>query len=306
MRTLVDVPSLFYGVKALILAVMMSSVSPVIHAGEPLNIFVSVLPQQFFVERIGGEWVNVEVMVKPGFSPATYESSPRQISSLAKAVLYFRVGVPFEEAWMKRIQAVNPTMAVVDSREGVHLLEIAHHDHDHAHSEGDSHDDESKVLDPHIWTSPQIAVSMATQIRDELVKLSPAQASVFTTNHARLVEALQSLDDELKALFSASSERKFMVFHPSWGYFAESYGLRQIAIEFEGKEPGARALSDLIKQAKKEQVKTIFVQPQFDARAAKQVARAIGGNVVAIDPLAADYVENLRKAARLIAGVSDE
>lgn len=281
-------------------------------------VFVSVLPQKHFVEQIGGEHVEVHVMVQPGYSPATYEPTPRQISKLAKAGLYIRTGVPFETAWMSRIQGVNPAMKTVDARDGLALRELTAHDHDHEHPEDEHHKDvvadkdeaadhDTPVPhDPHIWASPRMVVTMAGQIRDELTKLSPEQQALFAANHQRFVQELKALDQELTDLFAESEQHKFMVFHPSWGYMADAYGLEQIAIESEGKEPGAKALAALIRQARAEGVKTIFVQPQFDKRAAEQVAKAIKGNVVAIDPLAENYTENLRKTAHLIAGVADE
>ncbi|MGB0846159.1 MAG: metal ABC transporter solute-binding protein, Zn/Mn family [Thiolinea sp.] len=277
-------------------------------ADNKVRVFVSVLPQKTFVERIGGDAVDVSVMVKPGFSPATYEPTPRQIVALSKAGLYIRIGVPFEQAWMPRIRSVNPDMVLLDAREGLALrdLEEHHHGHDdHDDHETEAHDAENET-DPHLWTSPLLVMQMAEQIRDQLIALKPADKALFTENHAAFINELEALDQEFKALFSEAEGKTFLVFHPSWGYFADAYGLTQVAIESEGKEPGARALAALIKQAKQNEAKTIFVQPQFDQRAAKQVAKAIDGKVVAIDPLAADYFVNMRRAARLIAGVSAE
>lgn len=279
-------------------------------AEDKIDTFVSVLPQKVFVERIGGDVVNVEVMVKAGYSPATYEPTPRQIAALAKAQLYIRIGVPFEKAWMPRIQGVNPKMIMLDAREGLTLRKMTDHHHGHDH-DSDIHDaykykPAGNELDPHLWTDPKLVIKMAEQIRQQLIALQPDNKAVFTANHADFVAELTVLDEELQALFSESKGQKFMVFHPSWGYFAEAYGLEQIAIEADGKEPGARALTALIKQARLNGVKTIFVQPQFDKRAAKQVARAINGNVVAIDPLAADYFANMRKIAKVIVGIANE
>lgn len=282
---------------------------------DKLNIFVSVLPQKYIAERIGGDAVQVSVMVQPGDSPATYEPNPRQISKLSRADLYIRVGVAFENSWMDRIRAVNSTMPVLDARDGLELLELAEHNHDHDHAT-EEHDDEHSsdseeqgehsAQDPHIWTSPRIAKTMATQLAAQFSKMRPQQHPLFDANLADFLSELDKLDKELTELFKTTDQRKFMVFHPSWGYFADAYGLTQIPIEADGKEPGAKALLQLIRQARKEGVKTIFIQPQFDQRMAGQVAKAIDGTVVSIDPLAEDYMANLRQAARLIAGVRDE
>ncbi len=321
-------PKGFTGSGLLFLGLLMS-LQPLL-ADDKLSVFVSVLPQQLFVERIGGEAVAVEVMVKPGFSPATYEPSPRQIAALAKTQLYIRIGVPFEAAWLPRIRSVNPDMLLLDARDSIELLKLddRHHGHEaqyndehsavqHADIEHTEHTGAKKVahvgqrsaFDPHLWTDPQRVITMAQQIKRQLTALVPAQAEVFQANYVAFAAELQALDDELRALFArddAADNKKFLVFHPSWGYFAATYGLTQLAIEAEGKEPGAKALQALIRQAKAARVKTIFVQPQFDQRAARQVAKAIKGEVVAIDPLAADYFANMRRAARLIAGVGDE
>ncbi|MEZ5477406.1 MAG: zinc ABC transporter substrate-binding protein [Thiolinea sp.] len=298
-------------------------------------IFVSVPPQQYFVERIGGDQVDVSAMVQPGFSPHTYEPTPRQISALSRAAAYIRVGMPFEEAWMPRIVAVNPAMRVLDAREGIELLPLAEHEHEHSaghpqheedehghdeHEEAtthpqheeDGHDYSAEnayaemAMDPHIWTSPRLVKQMAAQINELLQQLLPEQAEVFADNYRQFVGELDALDAELTDLFAGQSVRRFMVFHPSWGYLAAAYGLEQVPIESEGKEPGARALTALIRQARAEGIRTIFVQPQFDRRMAEQIARAIDGQVASLDPLDPDYLHNLRRAARLIAGVADE
>ncbi|HMT92107.1 zinc ABC transporter substrate-binding protein [uncultured Thiothrix sp.] len=269
-------------------------------ATEPLQVFVSVLPQKHFAEKVGGDQVKAEAMVQPGFSPETYEPTAQQISALSKAHLYVRVGMPFEDAWMKRIQGVNPIILLVDARDGVKLRSLEAHSHQgHAEHQG-------AMFDPHLWVSPRIAKQMAKQMADTFSQLRPEQSALFNKNYANFAAELDQLDQELVELFKDKQNLKFMVFHPAWGYLADAYGLQQIPIEVEGKEPGAKALATLIDEAKHEQVKTIFVQPQFSQRAAEQVAKAIGGQVVSIDNLAEDYIPNLRKTARLIVGAERE
>jgi zinc transport system substrate-binding protein len=265
---------------------------PAIAADGPLSVFVSVVPLKTCVERIGGDQVQVEVMVPPGHSPATYDPTPRQVSALSDADLYVRVGVPFEDAWMQRIRAASPEMAVLDVRDGLMLRPQGKHDDgDHRHG----------AMDAHVWTSPRQVQRMAAGIRDALSGLAPQYAARFAANHDAFVADLDALDQELRARLSGLRNRRFLVFHPAWGYFADTYGLTQIAIEHEGKEPGARALAALIDQARREHVAVIFVQPQFNRRAAEQVAAAIRGRVEVIDPLAADYFRNLRHVADVIA-----
>jgi zinc transport system substrate-binding protein len=284
--------------------------APALSNAEPLQVFVSVLPLKTFVEKIGGNSVTVQTMVQPGDSPHTYDPTPKQISALAKTDLYVLTGVPFEKVWMERVRSANPHMKVLDARVGIDLRTIEHHEHetvhngqqqDKAHDPGHFNDSER---DPHIWTSPPLVKQMAKNIRDMLTELDPAQGQAYEDNYAAFAAELDTLDRDIRALLKEVNNRKFMVFHPAWGYFADTYDLIQIPIEQEGKEPGARALTELIKQAKRENVKVIFVQPQFNKKSAEQVASAIGGRVVAIDPLSPDYATNLRKMAQLIAEAS--
>lgn len=264
-----------------------------------LNVFVSVLPQKTFVEAVGGKQVAVQSMVRPGQNPATHDPTPQQIAALARADLYIRVGVPFEQAWMARIQAANPDMPVLDSRAGLSLRGLEKHSHDeHAHEHAQDHEEEQ---DPHIWTDPRKVIAMTQAMRDQLITLAPDHAEEFRHNYQAFKTRLEGLDCDLRATLADLKQRKFLVYHPAWGYFADAYDLEQVPIEHQGKQPGARGLAALIAQARQERVKTIFVQPQFNIQSAEQVARAIGGRVVAMDPLASDYEANLRRVATLIA-----
>ncbi|EGV31642.1 ABC-type metal ion transporter, periplasmic subunit [Thiorhodococcus drewsii AZ1] len=269
---------------------------PAMGFAEPLRVFASVIPIQTFVEKIGGEYVDARAMVRPGFDPHSYDPTPQQIAALADAVLYVRTGVPFEQAWMERIRSANPSMQVVDARDGITLRELeAHDDEDHDHGSGTEQDHEQ---DPHVWTSPPLVRHMVGVIRDALTDLDPAHAADFARNHDAFAAELDSLDRDLHKRLDPLPNRKFMVFHPAWGYFADTYGLTQVPIEREGKEPGPRALAALIDQARADRIKVVFVQPQFDKRQARQVAQAIDGAVIPIDPLASDYVDNLRRVGR--------
>jgi len=242
---------------------------------EPLRVFASVLPIKTFVEKVGGEHVEVRAMVRPGFNPHTYDPTPQQISALAKTALYVRTGVPFEKSWMVRIHSANPKMQVLDARTGITLREMKAHGHDeHGHeSEHQDHEDEDKHdQDPHVWTSPMLVKHMLGNIRDKLSELDPAHAADYARNHDIFLAELEVLDNEIDALLEPLSNRKFMVFHPAWGYFADRYHLTQVPIEYQGKEAGARRIAELIEHAKHEQIRVIFVQPQFDRRSARQVA----------------------------------
>jgi zinc transport system substrate-binding protein len=291
-------------------ALLLVSFLPAILMAEPLRVFVSVLPIQTFVEKVGGEHVDVRAMVQPGYSPQTYDPTPQQIGALAKAALYVRTGVPFENAWMDRLRSANPRMQVLDARAGVELRDMEANEQDEkvpadsggSRKRADATEHEGQhEYDPHVWTNPRLVKHMVGAIRNKLSALDPAHRSDYARNHDAFLRELDDLDRDIHALLDPLPYRRFMVFHPAWGYFADAYGLVQVPIEREGKEPGARTLAALIDQAKKEKVRVVFVQPQFDKRQARQVAQAIGGTVIAVDPLAPDYAGNLRRVARLLA-----
>lgn len=266
-------------------------------AAEPLNVYVSLLPMKSFVERVGGADVRVTVMVGPGQSPATYEPSPRQMAGLSTARAYFRIGVPFENVWMGRIAAARPGLKIVDLRDGIELKPI-----DSSPSAGATRSASGQgALDPHIWTAPPLVKVMAARIRDALTEIAPARATAFAERHRRFVADLDTLDARIRAELAGRKERTFLVFHPSWGYFARAYGLTQIAIEAEGKEPGPRALATVIDEARRRGTRVVFVQKQFSRNDAKTVASAIGGEVVVIDPLAEDFLANTRAVAAAFA-----
>ncbi len=262
-----------------------------------LTVTVSLAPQKYFVEKIGRELVSVSVMVPAGASPATYEPRPRQMTALMKSRIYFAVGAPFEAAWLPRIAAANEKMIVVHTEAEVPRRPMAaKHGAEDASSPEDDH--LHTGLDPHIWLAPPLVKIQAAAIRDALAAVDPAHAPAYAANHAAFAREIDALDRELKAMFRDVGQRnRLMVFHPAWGYFARAYGLEQIPIEREGKEPGARGLKRLVERARAQGVRAVFVQPQFSTREARLIAASIGARSVAIDPLAEDWAANLRRAA---------
>ena len=267
-------------------------------ASEPLSVFVSILPQRYFVERIAGGNVKVSVMVRPGADPVTYEPSPRQMAELAEAKAYFRIGVPFEEAWLRRIKQSHPHLVVIDTRDGIELRPITGHIH-----HGEVHDlgSAEMSMDPHIWLSPVLVKRQAETIYKTLRILDPARKDDYECNYQLFAQDLDSIDDEIRRILKKAQGRKFMVFHPAWGYFADEYGLEQIPIEVEGKEPSAKELARTIDEARRDGIKVIFVQSQFNTKPAEAIARAVGGQIVQLDPLAENYLANLITMAKAIA-----
>ncbi|MCD4689314.1 MAG: zinc ABC transporter substrate-binding protein [Desulfuromonadaceae bacterium] len=269
-----------------------------------LQVFTSVLPLKYFVERVGGQRVAVQAMVGPGRSPATYEPKPKQMAALSRAQLYYRVGVPFEAVWMERVADLNPTMSIVDLRQGLKLRGLEHHHHDSEEDPG-VHEPDQEVqdmeMDPHLWTDPNLVKQMAEHIRATLSAADPAGAADYLAGAEAFIRDLDALDHTIHQQLATIKERHFLVFHPSWGYFAAAYDLQQVAIETSGKEPGPRALAGIIEQAKAGNISVIFVQQQFSRTTAATIARAINGRVVAIDPLAEDYLANMRRTANAFA-----
>lgn len=263
------------------------------NAGEKIRVFVSVLPQAGLVERIGGDKVEVNVLVGPGQSPATYSPSPKQMAELSKAKLFIRVGVPFEEGFINKVRETYPKLKIVDQRDNVRLLKAVH-DHDQDHDHGES--------DPHIWLDPKRLKVQAQNIGKALVEADSESIAEYNTNMLKLIAELEALDKKIGVVTAPYRGKVLLVYHPAYGYFADSYGLKQVAVEAGGKEPGGRHLAEFIDRAREMKAKVVFVQPQFSKKSAGLVAEAIGGKVVAMDPLARDVIANLEKMALTVAG----
>lgn len=278
-------------------------------AGDKPTVFVSIVPQKYFVQQISKDLIDVEVMVQPGASPATYEPKPSQMAKLSSCAAYFAIGVPFENAWLGKISAVNPRMNVVHTDKDIEKIAMARHHHEEEansehHEEGyhgnessvhDTNPGDQAILDPHIWLSPILVKKQAEIMLETLTAILPDHADVFAANYREFIEEIETLDDSLKTTFQGMEGKRFMVFHPSWGYFAKEYGLEQIPIEIEGKSPKPSQLGKLIQHAKENDIQVIFVQPQFSQKNAEVVAREIRGEVVFADPLAEDWLNNLKE-----------
>jgi zinc transport system substrate-binding protein len=269
------------------------ALSGAVACGAKPLVFVSVEPQAFFVERVAGGRVAVEVMVRPGESPATYEPSSRQMADLSRAKLFFRVGVPFEETLLPKIESTMKGLRIVDTREGVPLRRMKSAPGHHGHARGGG-------ADPHIWTNPRLAKIQARTIADALAGVDPSGKEAFEENYRKFAADLDVLDAKLAAALKPVRGKVFLVFHPAWGYFADAYGLVQESIELEGKEPSGRQLARVISKARAEGARVVFVQLQFSRSKAKTIADAIGGVVVPIDPLARDYIANLETVAEKV------
>ncbi|MDD5405664.1 MAG: zinc ABC transporter substrate-binding protein [Sulfurovaceae bacterium] len=263
-----------------------------------IDVVTSIAPQKSLVDSIGGKNVNCTYMIPAGASPHSYEPKPSQMIAISKAKAYFTVGVEFEEAWMGRFRSQNRQMIIIDTAKGIKKIKMAaHHDgdeHDHAHHENE--------LDPHVWTSPANLIIMATNIKNALIKLDPKNSTQYGANYTKLVASIKQTDLQIRSILKNTPKgSKFMVYHPSWGYFASYYGLVQMPVELEGKEPKPRDLVNLIKVAQKEHIKAIFVAPEFSSKSATQISNTLHIPVVKISNLGYNWHSYMISFAKAIA-----
>jgi len=406
------------------------------------NVVVSILPQQTFVEKIGGDKVNVSTMVKPGSDPHSYEPKASQMKDISKAAIYFPIGLEFENTWLDKFASQNKDMRFIEMTKDIELINMAEHHHHH-HDGNTEHEEEvnespyewagvfdlkkgiynwsfSKVdgnyadpamkmlivkadekannlletyektaksiftedkttlaknnasletnnsfyklsfdekqdistfkidikedgkyifftehfptefeanehffkdlakndietiasfpeeehhgKDPHTWTSPNNVKIMAKNIYDTLIKFDSTNKEYYKKNYINFLEEINQTDKKIKTILSTlPKDSKFMVFHPSWGYFAKEYNLTQLTIEVEGKEPKPKALQKIIDKARAENIKAIFTQTEFSDKSAKAIANELDIKVIKETPLAKDWSKNLIKMANTIA-----
>jgi len=292
------------GVPTLCFSSLLPACTPYSANTGKLVVAVTLEPQAGFVEAIAGDLVEVVVMVPPGASPHTYEVTPDQMVLLSRSKMYAKVGsgVEFELSWMDRLVAANREMLVVDCSSGIQFIEADGdaQDEEHGDIDTDDGDHHHAGADPHIWLSVRNARVMVESICEGLVQVDPANASHYKANCAAYLDDLSLLDEELREVLDGLENRRFIVFHPAFGYFARDYNLIQIAVEQGGNEPDAQYMVRLISEAEEHGIRVVFAAPQLSTRSAEVVAREINGEVVIIDPLARDYIPNMRAIAEAI------
>jgi zinc transport system substrate-binding protein len=256
----------------------------------PLTVFTSILPQKYFVEKITGDRVRVEVLVGSGKNPATYEPTPQQVMALGNAKVLFAIGVPFENAFVPKIRGTLSSLEIIDTSSGIMKRNLESHNDD-----GEDQDEHHEgALDPHIWLSPSLVKIQSQNIYKALIRIDPAGLLAYERGYRALLKELDEVDAELKKALAPFKGGTLFVFHPAFGYFADEFGLKQVAIETGGKEPAPSVLEDIITRARRDKVKIIFVQPEFSQDAARHIAEAIGGAVVVLNPLNPDYINNMK------------
>ena len=253
----------------------------------PLSVAVTIPPYQEFAEAVGGDRVEVIVMVPHGASPHTYEPTPGQLRALSETNLYLAVGtgIEFEDAWMDSLTSVNRNMQIVDTSLGITLLSTETGDSTTA--------DDSIRYDPHVWLSPANARIIARNIADAYITYAPDDAAYFETQFAAYNEKLTQLDNGIKDTFAGTEKNTVLVYHPAWEYYADQYGLTMTSVEEDGKEPSPASLKAIITSANEAGIPVIFASPESPTRNAEAIADEIGASVVYISPLAENYTENL-------------
>lgn len=248
------------------------------------QVLVSIHPQKFLVDRIGGETVAVEVIVPPGANSHSYEPTPRQMLAVQKGEIWFRVGESFET---RMVPLLHQTL-IVDQREGLDLLK-----------EGCGCCHAHEAHDPHIWLSPRLLKQQSRQIAHILSEQDPEHKCLYTKNLNDLEEELNRLDQECLLLLKDSPQRYILLSHPAFGYFCRDYELHQLSIEMEGREPTPRALTELISNARAHQIKIVFLQKQHNPKGGQRVAKELGAKTVYLDPYVENVIDNLRTIAKL-------
>lgn len=264
-----------------------------------LHCVASIAPVESFARSIGDGAVTLSLMVPPGQSPHTYEPKPSQMRAIANADCYLAAGVEFEKAWLPRFLSQNPKMKIIDLSRGITKYPMAslHEGHVDRHTK--------HGLDPHIWTAPKNIKIIGRHIAEAFENLDPTHKGLYAKRLQTFLDSVDTVDRKIRTILSSLPPHSaFMVFHPSWGYFAREYGLRQLPVEVEGKAPKPRQLMRLIDEAKKEHVRAIFVQPEFSQKSARLLAYELKIPIVNVSPLTEDWERTLLKLARALAGRS--
>ena len=270
--------------RRLIICVLLTSAAIVHAEAGRMAVFVSIPPQKFVVDNIGGKYVQAKVMLAPGQSPETFDPSSKKIESLSGAEIYFLIGVPFERTWSKTLQDVNPDIKMVK-----------------CYSEEEDEWRHSGDYDPHIWTSPSNMKKIAEMIKDALIDKDPERKSYYENNYNHLISKLDTLDDYIRTTLAERRTDYFIVSHAAWTFYAREYGLKQIALESSGRETGPKSLARILNIVKEQNIHTLFVQEQYQTPVAQALAAEMNGSIKMLDPLAENYIENMMKVTDEIA-----
>ncbi len=273
------------GILLAALTMLMIGCGPKSEALDKPVITVSILPQKYFLEKLTGDQFSIRVMIPPGESPATYDPTSEQMVQLSRSAIYFKIGhIGFEKTWIKELEEDYPRIDFFDASRGISFEHSDHSGHDHDH----------RGIDPHVWMSVENVKQIANNMTEFLAGKYPEKAETYRINLSLFSAELDSLHHEISIALQDLNSREFIIYHPALTYYARDYGLIQIPIEQEGKEPSARYMKTLIDQAKANGIKAVLVQKQFNQEEAKTIEKQIDGRLIGIDPLAENWMEQMR------------
>ena len=244
-------------------------------AQQRVKVVASIPPLADFARQVGGDKVDVALLLPPGASPHTFEPSPRVMQEIASARIFIKIGAGLEFWADKLIAAANRNILLVDCSEGVDLIRDAAHDHGGLHG-----------ADPHYWLDPVICLKVVTRIENALIAADPGNAALYRKNAAAYRERLVALDREIAASIKTFRTMEYITFHSAWNYFSRRYGLKVAGVieESPGKEPSPRHIGAILRALKKMKTKVVFAEPQFSPKIAEAIAREGGGRVLFLDP----------------------
>jgi zinc transport system substrate-binding protein len=252
----------------------------------PEVISVSILPQKFFIDQLTGGSVKVNVMIPPGAGPATYSPTAQQLQSMSQSRLYVSMGhLGYEQTWLKRLTELSPDMVILNLSDSLNLITSSEEHNDHTHNNG---------IDPHIWMSPKVVAIFMPRLKTALLHNFPLLTDTIEKNYALFMTKLNNLSQKTDTLVSLLPQKKFLIFHPALTYLARDYGLIQISIEQDGKEPSPAFLAGLIQKAKHEKIPVIFIQKEYDIRNAQLIGREANVQIEQINPMAYNWLEEMK------------
>ncbi len=253
-----------------------------------ITVAVGIVPQEAFVEAVAADLVSIVTMIPPGYSPANFSPTAAQMQALSDAAVYFTLQMPAEQSnILPKVKDFNSDIEIVDLRaaaaEQYPLLSADEHEAQ----------ENASSTDPHLWLSPKRAIVMVQTIADELSKIDSANEQTYQKNAADYIAELEALDAQITQKLSGLRQKDFLIYHGSYGYFADDYGLKMVAIEIAGKQATSAELQDVISFALENDIRTVFYQDEFDDNQAQTVAQEIGGTVAKVSPLSKDYIKGL-------------
>ncbi len=256
------------------------------HSNDKPLVAVSIVPQATFVKAVTGNLIDTVTIIPPGYSPANYEPSPKDIQKLSSSRIYFSIGVPAEKNILNKISDINNNIKIIKLADKISAI---YPDREFALNK----------RDPHIWMSPKRVIEIIKIIKNEMQKIDPQNKEVYEKNADEYIAELNKLNIKIKENIDKLPRKEFIIYHPALGYFADDYGLEMIAVEKGGKKPTIKQLQKIIDYAIKENIKIVFYQAEIYGGEAKTLANEINGVIKKISPLAPDYINNLKEIMKI-------